>query len=82
MQHKVQPGSWIVDLGLFCFFLNEDSVDWRILFDELGAVAKWLGSGLQIREHRFESGRRLHRALSTLHPEGLLKILLKSSKNS
>ena len=26
----------------------------------LGAVAKWLGSGLQNRERRFESGRHLY----------------------
>ena len=25
-----------------------------------GAVAKWLGTGLQNHEHRFESGPRLH----------------------
>ena len=25
-----------------------------------GAVAKWLGAGLQIHEHRFESGPHLH----------------------
>ena len=30
-----------------------------------GAVPKWLGSGLQIRQHRFESDRRLQ-FLSTI----------------
>ena len=29
-----------------------------------GAVAEWLGSGLQIRSFRFDSGRRLHLLLA------------------
>ena len=33
-----------------------------------GGVAKWLGTGLQIRERRFESGRHLQ---FTLTVEGL-----------
>ena len=28
-----------------------------------GGVAKWLGTGLQIRERRFESGHHLHLSL-------------------
>jgi hypothetical protein len=32
---------------------------WLIAFHRCGDVAEWLGSGLQSRVHRFDSGRRL-----------------------
>ena len=38
--------------------MNTLSVFVRV-FEWYGAVAKWLGSGLQIRRQRFESARRL-----------------------
>ena len=34
---------------------------WRLICIQIrGAVAEWLGSGLQIRVHRFDSGPCLH----------------------
>ena len=38
----------------------------------MGDVAEWLRSGLQIRGHRFESGRRLH--LKLLQKVKLIKM--------